>query len=86
MRSTEERLMRLAVQADEGHTRLKLNDQNMEDDVTITQEDLNTWKKKPYMENYQTLYRKIRWTENAPYSGFPHAISILKRKGIAVNC
>jgi len=36
--------MRLAVQADEGYTPLKLNDQNMEYDVTITQEDLNTWK------------------------------------------
>jgi len=36
--------MRMAVQADQGHILLKLNDQNMEDDVTITQEDLNTWK------------------------------------------
>ena len=37
---------RLAVQADKGYTHLKLNDQNVEDDVTITQEDLNTWKTK----------------------------------------
>jgi len=45
-RSTEERLMRRAVQADKGYTHLKLNDQNVEDDVTIAQEDLNTWKTK----------------------------------------
>jgi hypothetical protein len=44
VRSTEEHLIRLAVQADQGYTPFKLNDQNVEDDVTITQEDLNTWK------------------------------------------
>ena len=38
------------------------------------------------MENYQTDYRKIRWTENDTYSGFPQAISILRRKGFAVSC
>jgi hypothetical protein len=35
--------MRLAVQADKGYTPLKLSDQNMEDDVIITQENFNTW-------------------------------------------
>jgi hypothetical protein len=34
------------VQADKGYTHLKLNDQNVEEDVTITQEVLNTWKTK----------------------------------------
>ena len=42
MKSTEERLMRLTVQVDKGYTLLKRNDQNVEDDVTIQQEDLNT--------------------------------------------
>jgi hypothetical protein len=36
LRSIEECLTRLAVQADKGYTPLKLNDQNVEDDVTIT--------------------------------------------------
>jgi len=45
MRSNEEHLMRLAVHAHKRYTPLKLNDQIMEDDVTITQEDLNTFKK-----------------------------------------
>jgi len=38
------------------------------------------------MENYQTVYKKIRWTDNAPYSGFPQAICILRQKGFAANC
>ena len=46
MKSTEERLMRLTVQVDKGYTLLKRNDQNVEDDVTIQQEDLNTQKTK----------------------------------------
>jgi hypothetical protein len=33
--------MKLVVQADQG-TPLKLNNQNVEDDVTITKEELNT--------------------------------------------
>jgi lipopolysaccharide export system protein LptA len=36
--------MRLAMQADKGYTHLKLNDQIVEGDVTVTQGDLNTWK------------------------------------------
>jgi hypothetical protein len=31
---------------------------SVEDDVTITQEDLNTGKQTPYMENSQTPYKK----------------------------
>jgi len=34
--------MRRDVQTDKGYTHLKLNDKNVEDDVTIIQEDLNT--------------------------------------------
>jgi hypothetical protein len=50
--------MRQVVQADEKCTLLKLNDQNMKDDISITQTYLNTWKTKPYMEITQTFYRK----------------------------
>ena len=44
MTSTEDRLMRLAVQADKGYTALRLSDKNVDGDVTATQEDLNTCK------------------------------------------
>ena len=44
MTSTEDRLMRLAVQADKGYTALRLSDKNVEGDLTATLEDLNTWK------------------------------------------
>jgi hypothetical protein len=48
VRSTEERLKRQAVRAHKGHAPFKLNEQIVEDDVTITQENLNIWgKKKP---------------------------------------
>jgi hypothetical protein len=40
LRSTEKCLMRLA---DKGYTSLKLNVQNMDDDITISEEELNTW-------------------------------------------
>jgi hypothetical protein len=36
--------MRLAMQADQGYTAFKLNDKNVKSDLTVTQEDLNTWK------------------------------------------
>jgi len=52
----------------------------VEDDVTITQEDLKTGKQNPYMENSQTLYRKMMWTKNPPYYGFPQAMSVLRWK------
>jgi hypothetical protein len=48
LRSTEKYLMRLA---DKGYSPLKLNVQNMEDDVNISGEDLYTWKCKPYVAN-----------------------------------
>jgi len=35
---------------------------------------------KPYMENSKTLYRKIVWTKNPPYSGLSQAISVLRWK------
>jgi hypothetical protein len=49
LRSTEKCLMRLA---DKGYTPLKLNVQNMEDYITISEEDLNTWRT-------QTLHGKF---------------------------
>jgi hypothetical protein len=52
----------------------------VEDDVTITQEDLNTGKQTAYMENSQTPYKKIMWTKNPPYYGFPQAMSVLRQK------
>ena len=52
----------------------------MEDDVTITQEDLNTGKQNPYMQNSQTLYRKIMWAKNPPYCDFIQAMSVLRQK------
>ena len=51
-----------------------MNDQDVEDDVTVTHEDLNTWKTNPYKEDSHTLYRKITWTKNPPYCGFLQAI------------
>ena len=52
----------------------------MEDDVTITQDDMNTsGGKQPYMENPQTLYRKIKLTKNPPYCGLMQAIYILRQ-------
>jgi hypothetical protein len=44
VRSTEERLKRLAVQAYKGYTPFKLKEKIVEDDVTITQEKLPAWK------------------------------------------
>jgi hypothetical protein len=38
--------MRMAVQAGKGYTHLKLNYHNVENNVTIMQEGLNTWKTK----------------------------------------
>jgi len=38
--------------ADTGYTPLQLNVQNMEDDITISEEDLNTWR-------MQTLHGKF---------------------------
>ena len=80
LRSTEECLMRKAVQADEEYTLLKLNDQNMKDNVSITQAYLNTWKTKPNMEITQTFYRKNLWAKSPPYLGFLWAIFILRQK------
>ena len=47
VRSTEERLKKLAVQAYKGYTPFKLNEQIVEDNITITQENLNIWEGKP---------------------------------------
>jgi len=55
--STEVNLTRLAAQAEKGYSLLKLNDQNMEDDL-ITQEDLNTWKTKTLHEKFPNSLQK----------------------------
>jgi len=41
LRSTEKCLLRLAYK---GYIPLKLNVQNMDDDITISEEELNTWR------------------------------------------
>jgi len=72
LRSTEECWMRLAVHAVKRYSSLKLNDQNMEDDVTITHpENKNFTRKVP------KLCTQIMWSKNPPCCGLPHAISIL---------
>jgi len=57
-RSTEEHLTRLAAQAEKGYSLLKLNDQNMEDDIITTQEDLNTWKTKTLHKKFPNSLQK----------------------------
>jgi len=57
-RSTEERLMRLVAQAAKGSSLLKLNDQNTQDDVILTQEDVNTWKTKTLHGKSQNSLQK----------------------------
>jgi len=46
VRSIEERPKRMAVQPHKGYAPFKLNEQIVEDDVTIIQENLNIWEKK----------------------------------------
>jgi hypothetical protein len=72
--------LRLAIQADEGYVSLTLTDQDLKDDVTLTQEGLTFGKQKPYVENYQILYRKITWTKSSPHCGLPQSIPIRGRK------
>jgi len=64
-KSTEEHLMRLAAQAEKGYSLLKLNDQNMEDDIIITQEDLNTWKTKTLHEKFPNSLQKNHVDKNS---------------------
>jgi hypothetical protein len=54
VRSTEERLKRLAVQAHKGYTPFKINEQIVEN-VTITQENLNIWGENPAARKIPTL-------------------------------
>jgi predicted Zn-dependent protease len=66
VRSTEECLKRLAVQAYKAYTPFNLNEQIVEVDVTITHENLNIWGKTPCMENSHSIYRKITWIKIPP--------------------
>jgi hypothetical protein len=84
LKSTEERLKRLAVlavQAHKGHTPFKLKDQSVEDDVlvTITQENLNIWEKITLHGKFP-IYRKITRINSPPCCDLPLFISILRRK------
>jgi hypothetical protein len=56
------------------------------EDVTVAQEDLNTWKTETYTENSQTLGRKPTWTKILPSCGLPQAVSILRRKVLQSPC
>jgi len=47
LRLTGERLLRLAIHTFEGYTSLTLTDQDVEDYVTLTKEDLTSGKQKP---------------------------------------
>jgi hypothetical protein len=85
LRSTEENVTRPAVQADKGHTAWRLNAQSFED-VTVAQEDLNTWKTNPYLEDSETLGRKLTWTKSLPYWVLPQAVCILRRKVLQSPC
>jgi len=81
VRSTEERLKRLAVQAHQGYTPFEINEQIVEDVVTITQENLNIWGGKTRcMENSHSIYKKIMWIKSPPCCGLPQVISILRMK------
>jgi hypothetical protein len=51
--------MRLAAKAENGYTILKLNYQNQDDDVTITQY-LNTWKTKTLQGKFPNFTEKSR--------------------------
>jgi len=50
--------MRVAAQAEKGYSLLKVNDPNKDDDVIITQEDLNTWKTKTLHGKFQKSLQK----------------------------
>lgn len=65
--------MRLAVQEDKGYTPLKLNDQNVEDDVTIKYKDLNIWKT-------PKLYKKTTGRQTVLHIVAFHILSILRLK------
>jgi hypothetical protein len=47
LRLTGERLLRLTIHTGEGYTSLTLTDQDVEDYVTLTKEDLTSGKQKP---------------------------------------
>ena len=81
VRSTEERLKRLAVQSYKGYTPFKLNEQIVEDDVTITHENLNIWGKNP-LHGKSPLYLQENHVdkESSLLCGLPQVISILRLK------
>ena len=72
--------MRLAVQADEGYTPLKLSVQNMEDDVTISEEDMNTWKTKTLHGKILNSLQENHMDEVSSLMWLSTAVSILRPK------
>jgi hypothetical protein len=56
--------LRLAVQADKGYTPIKLNDQNVDDDVTIIH--LNTCKTKTLHGKFANLLQENHRIKNPP--------------------
>jgi hypothetical protein len=70
IRPTEEHLMRLAVHAHKRYTPLKLNDKIVEDDVTVTQEDMNTCKKNCTWKTARFSTGKLRGQRILPILAF----------------
>jgi len=70
VRSTEERLKKLAVQAYKGYTPFKLNEKIVEDNVTITQENLNIWEGKPLHRKFPLYLQENRVDKVLPAVAF----------------
>lgn len=56
--SSEDRLMKLVVQADDGYTPLNLSKNDMAFSVTTTQEDINTWQEKSMHGKFPNLLQE----------------------------
>jgi hypothetical protein len=68
------------MQADKGCTDLKQNDQNVENDVMVTHEDMNTWKTKTLQGKFPQSLQKNHMDTESCYCGFLQAIYIMRRK------
>lgn len=97
---TEERLKRLAVQAYKGYTSFKLNEQIVEDDVTITQENLNIWGENPLHGKFPLYLQENRVDKESsllwPSAGYIYPVteslalaiqdSVIKTKNYEKHC
>jgi hypothetical protein len=77
--------MRLDVKAATGYTSLKLNDQNLEDDVAIRQKDLNTWKTKTLHGKFPTSHSNVTWSKNHFYGGLIYIYPEMDGFGVAIH-